>query len=304
MYETQRYERDEIGTNGTYIDHMTAPRKPDFFAPRDPNIPREKPGGPKPMRISQRPKLGIFTTTLWEYPSQHYTSERQPTPEEVVEGKTRFMQGDKNYTGATPSWLIWQLLMRYTKPGDVVVDPMCGSGTTLDVAIDLKRKGKGFDLAPTRKEIIQADARAIPLPAQSADFVFVDPPYSTHIDYSDDPRCIGKLDAGGVNNGAAYFDAMDKVIAEIDRVLKPSRHMALYVSDSWRKTRGGAPGEGTFMAIGFELFARLSKRFEPVDIIAVVRHNQKLAQGNWHKAAEAENFFLRGFNYLFIMRKA
>jgi hypothetical protein len=116
------------------------PRKPNFFAPRDPNVPREKPGAPKSPRPSQRPKLGIFTTTHWEYPSQHYTSERVLTPEEVAEGKTRFMQGDKNYAGATPSWVIWQLLMRYTKPGELVVDPMCGSGTTIDVAHDLKRK--------------------------------------------------------------------------------------------------------------------------------------------------------------------
>jgi adenine-specific DNA-methyltransferase len=35
----------------------------------------------------------------------------------------------------------------------------------------------------------------------------------------------------------------------------------------------------------------------------VVRHNQKLDRGNWRKAAEEGNFFLRGFNYLFIMKK-
>jgi hypothetical protein len=57
------------------------------------------------------------------------------------------------------------------------------------------------------------------------------------------------------------------------------------------------------MPIGFELFAMLRRRFKPVDIIAVVRHNQKLARGNWKKAAEEGNFFLRGFNYLFIMKK-
>jgi hypothetical protein len=43
--------------------------------------------------------------------------------------------------------------------------------------------------------------------------------------------------------------------------------------------------------------------FKPVDIIAVVRGNTKLQRGNWHKSAEEENFFLRGFNYLFIMKK-
>ena len=40
-----------------------------------------------------------------------------------------------------------------------------------------------------------------------------------------------------------------------------------------------------------------------MDIIAVVRHNQKLSRGNWHKAAEEGNFFMRGFNYLIIMKK-
>jgi hypothetical protein len=35
----------------------------------------------------------------------------------------------------------------------------------------------------------------------------------------------------------------------------------------------------------------------------VVRHNASLGKGNFNKAAEEGNFFLRGFNYLFIMKK-
>jgi DNA modification methylase len=135
--------------------------------------------------------------------------------------------------------------------------------------------------------------------------VFIDPPYSTHIEYSDNPADIGKLDAAGDDGGAAYYSAMERVIAEIARVLKNRRYMALYVSDSWRKRRGGDPGSGagTFMPIGFEVFALLRRHFKPVDIIAVVRQNQKLKRGNWNKAAEEGNFYLRGFNYLFIMKK-
>lgn len=245
-----------------------------------------------------RPALRVFTTTLWEYPSQHYDSPNLPK-------RNATMQGDKAYVGATPSWVIWQLLQRYTREGDVVVDPMCGSGTTIDVCADLKRTAIGFDLAPSRPDIKQADARSIPMSAGSADFVFIDPPYSTHVDYSDDPRCIGKLDAGGADHGKAYYSAMQKVIVEIHRVLKDRRYMALYVSDSWRKREKGDPGIGTgvFMPIGFELFAMLRDRFTPVDIITVVRHNQKLANPAWHKAAAEGNYFHRGFNYLFIMKK-
>jgi len=243
----------------------------------------------KPTRrkkpVVRRPPLRVMTTTHWEYPSQHYNSPGGNA-----------MQGDKAYTGATPSWVIWQLLTRYTREGDTVLDPMCGSGTTIDVCYDLKRRWQGFDLQPQRDGITLADARELPVEDNSIDFLFVDPPYSTHIDYSDDPRCIGKLDSGGPDHGQAYYDAMDQVFAEAHRVLKDRRYMALYVSDSFKK---GKP----FMPIGFELFSLLRGRFKPVDIVSVVRHNAKLTRGNWHKAAREGNYFLRGFNYCFIMKK-
>lgn len=260
----------------------------------------------------KKPPLKLLTTTLWEYPSQHYTSE-----------SGQVMQGDKAYVGATPSWVIWQLLQRYTRENDLIVDPMCGSGTTLDVARDLKRRALGYDLAPHRPDVFRADARKIPLEDGKADFVLIDPPFSTHVVYSDDPACIGRLEAGGEDGGAAYFAAMEQVVREAHRVMKDRRYMAVYVSDSYRKKKarrdegtearrgdgaagagdGGGTVGGEFMPIGFELFGIMRKYFVPVDVVSVVRHNQKLAHGNWHKAAEEGNFFLRGFNYLLIMKK-
>ena len=225
----------------------------------------------------KKPPLELQTSTLWEYPSQHYG-----------EG----MQGHKGYKGATPSYVIWNLLKRYTKQGAVVVDPMCGSGTTLDVCKDLGRQGLGFDLQPQRPEITRADARHLPLANASVDFLFVDPPYSTHLKYSGAPECIGELDA----DGGGYYEAMDEVIGEIDRVLKPGSYMGLYVSDSWRQDQPSC-------AIGFELFQRMCQRWTPIDIVAVVRHNKTMKKGHWHRSAAAGNYFMRGFNYLFIMQK-
>ena len=89
---------------------------------------------------------------------------------------------------------------------------------------------------------------------------------------------------------------MDLVIADIARVLRPERYMGLYVSDSYEM---GKP----FMPIGFRLHALLARHFETVDIIAVTRRNAKLLRNHWHTAAVENNYFLRGFNYLFIMYK-
>jgi len=81
---------------------------------------------PKKFRIKDNmneklPKLEA--TTLWDFPRQSY-------------GK--IPKGNNKYAGVTPAELIWNLVWRYTEQGDLVVDPMCGSGTTLDVCKDME----------------------------------------------------------------------------------------------------------------------------------------------------------------------
>jgi adenine-specific DNA-methyltransferase len=227
--------------------------------------------------MNRRPPIKLQTTTLWYYPSQQYSDAPM---------------GDPRFEGRTPAWVIWNLLERYTREEDLVVDPFAGGGTTLDVARDLKRKALGYDVAPARPDVFRADARKLPLENGKADFVFMDPPYSTHLDYSDDPDCIGKLDAFE----GEYFDALAAVFAEVDRVLRDRRYLAVYVSDSFQKKRG-------FVGLGAELFGLLAKRFRAVDHIAVVRGNRTLEKPGFHKAAAEGNFFLRGFNHLLIFKK-
>jgi len=225
----------------------------------------------------KKPPLRLQPTTLWDYPSQHYGDE---------------IQGDQRYVGATPSYVVWNLIQRYTKPDALVVDPFCGSGTTLDVAKDAGRRAHGFDIAPSRQDIERADARSLPLEPGSVDLVFMDPPYGDHIDYSDDPACIGKLSA----YEPAYYRAMHRAIREATRVLRPGGVLGLYVCDVFDKKRGFAP-------IGFQLFVSIMEVLAIVDIVSIVRHNKTLEMGNYRKAAEEGNFYLRGFNYLFIAEK-
>jgi DNA modification methylase len=227
--------------------------------------------------VGRKPSLVIQPTTLWDYPSQHYGTETQ---------------GDPRYKGATPSYVIWNLLKRYTRENDLVVDPMCGSGTTIDVANDLKRQVRGFDLQPYRRDIEHGDARGLPLEDETVDFVFMDPPYSTHLNYGDNPNCIGKLDAAE----EPYFEALDKVFAEAFRVMKDRRYMGVYISDTWRKREGFTP-------IGMRCLALLLQYFRPIDHVAVVRHNRGLRDQRRLRAARDENFYLRGFTHLIIMKK-
>lgn len=237
-----------------------------------------RPDDPRPrFRRPEKPPLRVQTTTLWDYPSQHYG---------------RGTQGDPRYVGATPSYVVWNCVQRYTHPGELVVDPMCGSGTTLDVAKDTGRAARGFDLSPYRDDVERADARSLPLAKESVRLVFVDPPYGDHIDYSADPACIGKLSA----YDPRYYVEMEKVLRECARVLAPSGTLALYVCDYFEKKKGFAP-------VGFQLFAIAASMLEPLDVVAVTRHHKTLQMGNYHRGAEEGNFFLRGFNYLFLLRK-
>ncbi len=92
-------------------------------------------------------KLVLEATTLWDYPKQSY-------------GKSP--KGNNKYPGVTPAFISWNLVQRYTEPGDLVLDPMAGSGTTIDVCKEEGRRVIGYDIAPAHPEVQQADARNIP----------------------------------------------------------------------------------------------------------------------------------------------
>jgi DNA modification methylase len=73
----------------------------------------------------------LETTTLWDFPTQNYGN---------------IPHGDNKFNGVTPAFIIWNLIQRYTKKDDLVVDPMCGSGTTCKAARQLGRDYIGIDI--------------------------------------------------------------------------------------------------------------------------------------------------------------
>lgn len=222
----------------------------------------------------EKPRLE--STTLWDYPRQSY-------------GKTP--KGDNKYAGVTPAFAIYNMVKRYTEPGDLVLDPMAGSGTTLDVCNEEGRKCRAFDVNPVRPEIVQNDARKIPLPDSSVDMVFIDSPYGDNIDYNDQPANIGRISA----ETDEFYDELEKVMAECNRVMKPGKVIGWVIGDQWVKKK--------FTPVGFRVYERLARHFEPVDVICLARRGQSSNTQLWHGRALRFNFYLRGFKYLFIMRK-
>jgi ParB family transcriptional regulator, chromosome partitioning protein len=84
------------------------------------------------------------------------------------------------YPGAIPPGIVAHALYYYTKPGNLVVDPMAGGGTTLDVCRSMNRRCLAYDIAPSRPDIFLNDIRqGFPLESAGCDLIFCDPPYHT-----------------------------------------------------------------------------------------------------------------------------
>ncbi len=89
-----------------------------------------------------------------------------------------------DWPGRIPAKLVAHTLFYFTKPGDLVLDPMAGGGVVPDVCLAFERKCRAFDLAPSdsRPEIEyhywNPQKKTWPL-AKKPDLIFFDPPYYT-----------------------------------------------------------------------------------------------------------------------------
>jgi site-specific DNA-methyltransferase (adenine-specific) len=66
---------------------------------------------------------------------------------EYVVGKNKEDQEAKDHPAPFPAQLARDHILSWSNEGDVVLDPMCGSGTTLRVAKELKRNYIGMDIS-------------------------------------------------------------------------------------------------------------------------------------------------------------
>lgn len=260
-------------------------------------------GKPHVIKEFQPRGFRLETTNVWSFPDR---------------GEWATHRGD--YRGNWPPQLVRNLLLRYTKPGEVVLDPMAGSGTTLIEAKLLCRNAIGVDISLeaimlTRDRLnfhynpldgcnaeiktYVGDARRLDLiEDNSVDLVALHPPYVDTIRYSENP-----LDISTIHDIDRYVEAMREVALEVHRVLKPGRYAAVLVGDTRRKRH--------HVPVAFRVMkAFLKTGFILKEDIIKIQWNMKTTREKWAKTRNEDNwidkdgFYLLTYEHLFIFRKA
>ena len=140
------------------------------------------------------------------------------------------------YPGMSEASFVDNLLYMYTDPGDIVIDPFAGGGSTIDVCRKRLRRVLASDLTPIparKHEIEEHDITSgllMPHRPNAVSLVYLDPPYGAQVAgaYSDKPEDL----ANGTNEAIA--PAMVKIIKAYMGKLRSGAHIALIIqSTQW-----------------------------------------------------------------------
>jgi hypothetical protein len=148
------------------------------------------------------------------------------------------LMGDA-HPGRIPGELVCHALYYYTKPGDLVVDPMAGSGTTLDAALLMGRKARGYDIdhRHERVDVEQHDlSKGWPDSIKKASLVFWDPPYFDMMDKS--YRSDGYVD-GSISGLSPdeYLESLREMFTSFAKKAGSGTTLAFLMMD-WDPRRG------------------------------------------------------------------
>ncbi|GCC11085.1 modification methylase DpnIIB [archaeon] len=237
------------------------------------------------------------TTTVWSFPDR---------------GDWATHRG--NYRGNWSPYIPRNLVLCYTKPGDLVLDQMVGSGTTLVECKLLQRNAIGVDINPdaimvTRNRLdflfkplderyeepeiktFRGDARNLNLiEDESIDLIATHPPYAGIIAYSKN-RVEGDLSSLNIKE---FTEEMKKVAEECFRVLKPGKHLAILIGDT-RKHKHYIP-------INVRVFeAFLEAGFIIREDIIKIQWKMKTTRERWR--GKKYDFLLIAHEHLFVFRK-
>src|SRR5436309_5869946 len=111
----------------------------------------------------RKTKMGMNSCTQAELPNS--VPSVSSVPAQIRAGKNTAVYNAHSYSTKVPYQAIVPFIARFTKPGDLVLDPFCGSGMTGVAAILLGRRARLSDIAPAAIHIASnyvtpCDARA------------------------------------------------------------------------------------------------------------------------------------------------
>lgn len=145
------------------------------------------------------------------------------------------------------SALVDHVIERCSKPGDLVLDPFAGFGTTLERAVALGRRALGIELLPERADylreripgarIVEGDARELyriirstelPRPDASVALILASPPYMTSTFHDADPL-TGYEESNG--DYGRYLAELGLVAAQCASIVVPGGFVVWNLAD-------------------------------------------------------------------------
>ena len=212
-----------------------------------------------------------------------------------------------------------QLLRRFTKKGEWVLDPFLGSGTTLIECKRLDRNGVGVELNPAvaksaksiiEKEknpnkvtslIITGDSSKVDFPDElkaykinSFQFVIIHPPYWDIIKFSSK-----KSDLSNANSIQSFLKMFGDVVENFYPVLDKKRYCAVVIGDKYES--------GEWIPLGFYVMQEMMKKGFKLKSTIIKNFDQTTAKRNqkelWRYRALAGGFYVFKHEYIFLFQK-
>jgi len=222
-----------------------------------------------------------------------------------------------NYRGNWAPQIPRNIILRYSEEGDLVLDQMLGSGTTLIECKLLGRNSIGVDInldalmvaynrldftyvpngeqPATTQKLYLGNAKSLDprtIPDGSIDLIATHPPYANIIPYSKERE---NGDLSRVHSVDEFISEMKDVAKECLRVLKPGKHCAILIGDTHKHKH--------YVPIAYRVLeVFLNQGFIlREDIIKEQWHTQTM-RGQWNTNRNLD-FLLTFHEHLFIFRK-